>query len=64
MHLQRREEGGGVWRVVLRVPVQPPAEVNTSHNRSVTAALDVRGGALNGSGVYLRPSNFTFTRLL
>lgn len=63
MHLQRRE-GGGIWRVVLRVPVQPPAEVNTSHEQSVTAGLDVRSGALDGSAVYLRPSNFTFTPLL
>lgn len=62
MHLQRG--GVGVYAGSRCVPVQPPAEVASSQERRVTVALDVRGGALKGSGVYLRAPNFTFTRLL
>lgn len=53
---------GGVDGGSCCVPVQPPAEVTGSQKRSVTVALDVRGGAQQGSGVYLRAPNFTFTR--
>lgn len=57
---------GGVGTVggSRRVPVQPPAEVPGGQKRTVTVAADVRGGARSGRGVYLRGSNFPFTRFL